>query len=410
MRVSPTNKIEYKYYEKATCSNRTVQSQSAMNYNSKVQILSNDTVRRLLNTSEEMGAEARGVVIDQYAHKLKSSGYNKEQTCRILLNGIKNYETRRKSRIEKFGRMRNTSKMSKGTRSRKKLLGKSNWYKKRSSKITYKGAQGAKGGKGKGEEQRPEQIAVLFCDYTPEGELARLLRELLQRMEGALGFGVKVVERTGPTLKSQFPLGNLWEGQKCEREDCTTCNQGAEELADCKKPSVLYENICGTCNPGAVKGGNMEEVRSDVPTLYVGETSRTIYERSREHWTDWKRRKDNSHIKKHQEEVHGGGEEPKFIMKVVRSFKTALSRQVGEAVRIRRRGGEGNILNSKAEYRRSRIPRLVIDRQTDREIELLEEEELKRRKEQLEEELKEWSSVKLLRQGATPEGKEETVR
>ena len=67
---------------------------------------------------------------------------------------------------------------------------------------------------------------------------------------------------------------------------------------------------------------------------------------------------------------------------------------MGEAVRIRRRGGERNILNSKAEYSRSRIPRLVIDRQTDRDIELLEEEELKRRKEQLEEELKEWSSVK----------------
>ena len=86
-------------------------------------------------------------------------------------------------------------------------------------------------------------------------------------------------------------------------------------------------------------------------------------------------------------------------MKVVRSFKTALSRQVGEAVRIRRRGGEGNILNSKAEYSRSRIPRLVIDRQADREIELLEEEELKRRKEQLEEEL-----CEVLRQGATSEG------
>ena len=97
----------------------------------------------------------------------------------------------------------------------------------------------------------------------------------------------------------------------------------------------------------------MEEVKSDVPTLYVGETSRTIYERSREHWADWRGRKDTSHILKHQEQVHGGEEEPKFTMKVVKSFRTALSRQVGEAVRIRRRGGEGNILNSKAEYNKA---------------------------------------------------------
>ena len=41
---------------------------------------------------------------------------------------------------------------------------------------------------------------------------------------------------------------------------------------------VLYENICGVCNPGAEKKGNLEDVKTDVPTLYVGEKSRTIYE------------------------------------------------------------------------------------------------------------------------------------
>ena len=81
-------------------------------------------------------------------------------------------------------------------------------------------------------------------------------------------------------------------------------------------------------------------------------------------------------------------------MKVVRSFKTALSRQVGEAVRIRRRGGEGNILNSKAEYSRSRIPRLMVDQQANKEILQMEEEELWRKREQLEEELREWSQIK----------------
>ena len=100
---------------------------------------------------------------------------------------------------------------------------------------------------------------------------------------------------------------------------------------------VLYENICGVCNPGAEKKGNLEDVKTDVPTLYVGEISRTIYERSREHWADWRTKNNTSHILKHQEQVHKGAEEPRFVMKVVRSFKTALSMQVAEAVRIRRR-------------------------------------------------------------------------
>ena len=40
-------------------------------------------------------------------------------------------------------------------------------------------------------------------------------------------------------------------------------------------------------------------------------------------------------------------------------FQDALTRQVAEAVRIELRGE--NVLNSKSEYTRCRIPRLVID-------------------------------------------------
>ena len=60
-------------------------------------------------------------------------------------------------------------------------------------------------------------------------------------------------------------------------------------------------------------------------------------------------------------------------MKVIGSFRSALSRQVSEAVRIRRRGGAGSILNSKTEFNRCHIPRLRLE----------EEEEVKQREEQL---------------------------
>ena len=114
------------------------------------------------------------------------------------------------------------------------------------------------------------------------------------------------------------------------------------------------------------------EVRNDVPSLYIGESSRSIYERSREHWADWRGKKGSSHIMKHQEQAQSLEVEPRFIMRVVRSYRTALSRQIGEAVRIRRRGGEGGILNSKAEYSRCRITRLVLDDQKDEELDRME--------------------------------------
>ena len=58
------------------------------------------------------------------------------------------------------------------------------------------------------------------------------------------------------------------------------------------------------------------------------------------------------------------GATPEFIIRVVGRAKTALERQTREAVRIRRRGGEGAILNSKAEFNRCFIPRLQLQEQT----------------------------------------------
>ena len=88
----------------------------------------------------------------------------------------------------------------------------------------------------------------------------------------------------------------------------------------------------------------------------MGETSRSIKERVGQHWADYAGRETKSHILKHQLLTHQG-EEPEFIVRAVSFHKTALDRQVSEAVRIKRRGGEGRVLNSKAEFNRSLHPK-----------------------------------------------------
>ena len=70
---------------------------------------------------------------------------------------------------------------------------------------------------------------------------------------------------------------------------------------------------------------------------------------------------DDNHIVKHQNLVHPG-EQPDFVMRVVSHPKSALERQLGEAVRIRRRGGEGAILNPRAEFNRCHVPRLRVEK------------------------------------------------
>ena len=122
-------------------------------------------------------------------------------------------------------------------------------------------------------------------------------------------------------------------------------------------------------------------MKKGPPSLYVGESSRSIQERAKEHWGAARRREEDSHMRKHQDMVHPG-EPPAFLFKLISNHKTPLSRQIREAVRIRRRGGASAILNSRSEFNRCHIPRLVVEeeeegaRQERRYREQLEKDEL----------------------------------
>ena len=103
----------------------------------------------------------------------------------------------------------------------------------------------------------------------------------------------------------------------CGRKGCTTCHQGGENLPPCTKRSLVYESICVRCHPTASTkgdgGGN-----HDHPSVYVGETSKSIAERSAQHWRDYRDKKEDSHIYKHHQVHHGGEGEPHFFFRVVK--------------------------------------------------------------------------------------------
>ena len=183
-------------------------------------------------------------------------------------------------------------------------------------------------------------------------------------MEKLMGFKIKVVERAGTPIKDLFSPTNVWGGGQCERLDCTTCQQGLEEIPDCTRRNIVYESICTKCQPEAKKPGSLDyHEKTKTPSIYVGETSRSIYERAGEHWAGYKKRKTDSHIWKHHLLHHGSQGEPEMVFKVLGQFKSALTRQVTEAVQIRKRGTLA--LNSKAEFDRCRIHRLTVDQQDD---------------------------------------------
>ena len=209
-------------------------------------------------------------------------------------------------RYQKQGRpLRRTGKASKGARVTKKLREKTSWFRQKSQEDCYPGGKKTTGtttGKTKKTSEVPRKTC-LFVEYTSKGELAKKLRDTIQKLEPILGFGIKVVEKTGLPITANFP-SESWDGAPCGRLDCITCTQGAETVPPCTRQSMVYENVCLVCNEGAKSGKKVVQKNLEVPSIYVGESSRSIKERAEEHWQAFKNGNEGSHILKHQTLQH----------------------------------------------------------------------------------------------------------
>ena len=263
-----------------------------------------------------------------------------------------------------------TAKESNKTRASKKLTDRSEWFRKQKSADQDLDKEEEEERclnkylkDGNYQEDGNRNIptrTVLFVENTRGGELAKRLRSVEKRTENMMGFKTKIVEGVGSKLKNLLPNSNPWKGAGCAREGCIPCAQPGDRKQDCRKRNIVYESKCVICNPEGEmyqKDGKELEDKRENPSIYVGESGRSLHERSKEHWADFVARSEDSHILKHWLTHHGGQGEPDFRLEVVKFCRDTLTRQVGEAVRIQYRG---NTLNSKAGYNRSGLSRLVL--------------------------------------------------
>ena len=94
--------------------------------------------------------------------------------------------------------------------------------------------------------------------------------------------------------------------------------------------------------------------------MYIGGTARTIWDRTSEHFQKMENRDKDNPLFKHWKNFHQEKETPpKFIVSKLGNYSSATERQLAEALAIER-GEYNNLLNSKAEWGRNRIPRQVL--------------------------------------------------
>ena len=166
-----------------------------------------------------------------------------------------------------------------------------------------------------------------------------------------------------------------------QRLNCFICNtkvikeKGSRK--DCTKRNLVYEIKCLSCEEVEHKKieefyeqaekkaekGEIEERKKGVKLYkYIGETSRSGYERGLEHLDKLTSLSNKSMMLRHVLDNHQGEEisEVRWGMEIIQFKRSAFERQIKEAVLIQQESEKHHILNSKAEWNQSKIPRFAM--------------------------------------------------
>jgi hypothetical protein len=360
--------------------------------------LANELIRRLSNTDhEDIDSEETAKIIDVFTQQLKSSGYNRKTARDIVVSGTLGWKRKIKRREQEGTDFYRSARSTLAGRCRKKLLEKVTWYKTKRkregeedenkesqyspSKRTRRDAHGQR------EQSQPmdktmaktnvmhkENVkAVMFVPFTVGSMLAKRMREAENTLQEMTGFRLKIVERSGTKLENVLAKADPWQGQDCGR-DCLLCltkqRTGKQTTQDCTRRSIVYESWCMTCLERDTKlaeeqaGGDMNKLKRLKEQIklykYVGESARSLFERSWEHVADYRNLSTKSHMLKHAVEMHPEEElnDIKFGIKITKTAKTSFERQIFESVEIQE-NRHHHLLNSRSEYNRCAVPRLM---------------------------------------------------
>ena len=187
----------------------------------------------------------------------------------------------------------------------------------------------------------------MFVDATPNGELVNYLRSIEDKNRIAENKRIKFVEKSGIKLINTITPSDPFRSN-CHEEQCIAC-KGNSKFSNCRKSNICYTIKCSNCKS---KGINRE---------YIGESNRNLFQRIKEHKDLLEKGKESSVLLKHVMKDHEGEDKKdiEFEAKVVKSFKTPLSRIIYEGVLIAQ-ADENELLNSKKEFFGPAVKRKTI--------------------------------------------------
>ena len=123
-------RLNHSYYQKAMKTPYIVMARSAAPQQQKIQVLSNEVTRRLLNINKKENTQQEyNAVVDKFCQEAKNSGYNHNTTREIITSGIRGWKNRLQKRLESGQENYRPARKTLLARTKKKLLSRETWYK-----------------------------------------------------------------------------------------------------------------------------------------------------------------------------------------------------------------------------------------------------------------------------------------
>ena len=358
-----------------------IMKESALSENIKISSLTQEVIRLSKNTSEDVSLETRVAIIDDFQHRLELSGYSLQASRRILVSGLQGYERIKRLAAKTGGYINRPARMGEEGRRLKKLLGKSNWFKKKRKKQQEEGPnqRGRKKTNGQKDKPPPRVTSVLFVPKTRHSELQRRLQRCEEQLS-LLGTGVvRQAEQTGTTVRLLLQRNNPWGGLPCsqagstgpngDQVGCLPCSGDNETKQSCEKRSLVYETTCLDCD----QMSKTLEARGEVGLTYryCGTTSGGMRRRGGQHLADLKAGLEGkldegktSHMLHHIRASHPGeNPRPRWGMKMIKTYSTTFKRLLAELVHIKylAKNPKIELLNQKCGgYQGYQLPRLSV--------------------------------------------------
>ena len=92
--VKGTPRLRYKFYSKPMSSKLGIIQTSALSETTKANTITQETLRRMSNTSVDTTQQERNSILEEYITQLQSSGYSMDEIAKCMTPGIVGYSRR----------------------------------------------------------------------------------------------------------------------------------------------------------------------------------------------------------------------------------------------------------------------------------------------------------------------------